>query len=674
MPIGRILRLAAPALAILLAACSSSEDAGPVAPPMPAPEAVADLVVVAGSDGALALAWTSPALPTVGGGAVGYDLRATEPGREDDPWDAWTALAAPAADPAGGARHEHTAGGLEAGRTYVLALRARQGSGPWSAISNRIVATAAVDCDRTRPAPIAGLRRWAGDLTSVTVAWAEGADDSVYGQASSYEVRWSLAPIDAGNFEAATPAGGEIVPCGKPGYMATTITGLSHLATCWVAVRAVDDAGLRSGLAPAVPALVDTMRLWYVNVDGTGDVPTIEAAVHAAGVGDTVLVAPGRYTWTNQGTGDAHFGLINVQRNHTGFTVLGEAGAEATIIDAERGGPCIVITGVVLGPGEEVSDWPGITLDGLTLTGGRANGQPGSADDAYTGGGLTMHLNSAHIRNCIIRGNEATQGGGVWYGGQGEPRLENVIIEDNTAEYGGGLVLVNSLYDIAVTGCTIRGNHARSQGGGVLVYNQRATFTDCVIEDNLSDNVGGGVMLGESAHLITLRDTVIRGNRADHGGAVYALRAPFLLERVTMVGNTVSGRGGAMMLTGDLQSAALDHCTVAGNVASLGCAIRTENTAFATITATLFADNTGGQTFSSHFGAGFALGCSDVWRPASDTSWPPRFTDLGGNVAADPLFCGPGDLRLQAASPCLPGQHPDGADCGGIGALGACGG
>ena len=45
---------------------------------------------------------------------------------------------------------------------------------------------------------------------------------------------------------------------------------------------------------------------------------------------------------------------------------------------------------------------------------------------------------------------------------------------------------------------------------------------------------------------------------------------------------------------------------------------------------------------------------------------------IDGNFSADPLFCNPdaGDFTLAADSPCLPGQHPHGDDCGLIGALG----
>ena len=66
------------------------------------------------------------------------------------------------------------------------------------------------------------------------------------------------------------------------------------------------------------------------------------------------------------------------------------------------------------------------------------------------------------------------------------------------------------------------------------------------------------------------------------------------------------------------------------------------------------------------------VGCVDVWNnDAGDWIGTPDPSGSSGNFSADPLFCDPDqDLTLAAASPCLPGQHPYGWDCGTIGAFG----
>jgi hypothetical protein len=71
----------------------------------------------------------------------------------------------------------------------------------------------------------------------------------------------------------------------------------------------------------------------------------------------------------------------------------------------------------------------------------------------------------------------------------------------------------------------------------------------------------------------------------------------------------------------------------------------------------------------------FFINCNDVWGNTVDNWVGLDPTGVNGNFSADPLFCprvsntAPLDLRLSSLSPCLPGQHPYGDDCGLIGAL-----
>ena len=91
------------------------------------------------------------------------------------------------------------------------------------------------------------------------------------------------------------------------------------------------------------------------------------------------------------------------------------------------------------------------------------------------------------------------------------------------------------------------------------------------------------------------------------------------------------------------------------------------------ITRNVFVGETHGFGVRWYTGVG-THSCNVFW---ANTGGPVGGGALGpGDVVAEPGFCDPnaGDFTLSADSPCLPGHHPDGADCGLIGAFGeGCG-
>ena len=68
--------------------------------------------------------------------------------------------------------------------------------------------------------------------------------------------------------------------------------------------------------------------------------------------------------------------------------------------------------------------------------------------------------------------------------------------------------------------------------------------------------------------------------------------------------------------------------------------------------------------------AGLTKLCNDVWRCATRWSGTSDPTGTGGNISVNPIFCnaGAGNYSLNSSSPCAPGHHPNGANCGVIGA------
>lgn len=476
---------------LVLGACSSDDGPDPgggiTLPPLEGDPVVIDnLHVVSGTAGSIVLSWTSPQLVTKATGGISYDLRYTLYSLIDSPIDNWATAFEPQRDASSGLTHTHTVSGLSEGQVYAIALRSSTDDENWSGFSNTVVATAADPWDTTAPAPITDLRFWSSSAHSITVHWSGSGDDGDLGSAVGYQIAVHSSPLDENNWGAAVEATADISFDPENQRWATTVTALTEGQKYYLGVKAVDEAGNYSSISNELEVVAGQSRTWYIKVDGTGDLPTIEAAVDVAGEGDEIVVAAGRYTWTNQGTGD-FYGLILFARDHTGFTLRSEEGPEKTILDAEGLGGVIHIQG-----------YNEVVIEGFTITRGNNDGQPDSTE-LYAGGGISSHLASPTIRNCIIKWNYATEGGGLWLGSTGQPRLENCIIENNEAQQGGGVALVNDALLTSISDCTIRNNNAVISGGGILGYNVLFTLENCLITGNTSGNRGGGIT-GSTLH------------------------------------------------------------------------------------------------------------------------------------------------------------------------------
>ncbi|HHL72334.1 MAG TPA: T9SS type A sorting domain-containing protein [Bacteroidetes bacterium] len=97
--------------------------------------------------------------------------------------------------------------------------------------------------DTTPPAAISDLTVKSTGSTSIGLQWTAPGDDGSTGQASSYDIRYSTAPITGANFASATVATGAPAPSVAGTTESFTVTGLVAGNSYYFAIKTTDDAG-----------------------------------------------------------------------------------------------------------------------------------------------------------------------------------------------------------------------------------------------------------------------------------------------------------------------------------------------------------------------------------------------------------------------------------------------
>jgi len=360
-----------------------------------------------------------------------------------------------------------------------------------------------------------------------------------------------------------------------------------------------------------LPPTVARGATWYVQPDGLGDATTIQGGADLASPGDTVLVAGGTY---HDCTHPDILGVLHCVILPAGVTLRGETGDPAGVtIDAQGQGRVVRIASPI--------DEPGTRLEGLTLTHGSL---PGSGTPVSCGAGLLVYggSESVAVSDCVFAFGEAPDGyGGGVYVDLGEATFADCLFLENEAHQGGGYYTNGG--SPVLTGCRFVRN-AAAIGGGFMGGGCDATLEWCVFDGN----VAGIAMTGEPGA---------------GGGAVYVFGIGLLQGRATLRNGTLHGNswvdggggGGAGVASAYMAVVTLENTIVAGSPA-------------------------GAAAYCVAPGAIHAS-CTDLWGNAGGdwTGCVASQAGTNGNLSWDPLFCASwtGDLRLAAASPCLPGNN-----------------
>ncbi len=241
-----------------------------------------------------------------------------------------------------------------------------------------------------------------------------------------------------------------------------------------------------------------TARTWHIHPDGSGDAPTIQAAIDSAVHHDTILLAPGTYfeAISYQGkklTIASHF-----------LTTQDTTYIAQTIIDGTHDWSSVVTF--------RNDEEPLSILCGLTIAHGHGNWQ-----GYLYGGGIFCQQSSPTLLN--LRVIDCLQGGGSEFGGGiailgGRPLIQDCWFAGNMAHEGGGILCEGPDAHATIRNTTLTGNIA-NLGGGISLYGgASAVMENVIISRNtaLSGYIGGSIACCSGSRTILINTTLVDNN------------------------------------------------------------------------------------------------------------------------------------------------------------------
>jgi len=259
---------------------------------------------------------------------------------------------------------------------------------------------------------------------------------------------------------------------------------------------------------------------------------------------------------------------------------------------------------------------------------------------AYSGGGLQVQAGAVQLERVPCRANTAVIGGGALVNIGGTLGVRDCIVAGNAATYGGGLYAsagVTEFSSVAAHAQIIQND--AYLGGGICLFDSavvrlNATNAFTLYLQNNHAVSGGGIYAASTGSLAVIGAMSITLNSADKdGGGMYATNATVVLQQPPMVAfpllgfNQAGGKGGAA-------------CVVDGVCAISGAMIDMNRAAHG---GGLFLD--GGlvsncivwRNVAGEVGGGLRLeqGATAQWCQIMENS----ATNFGGGVSADEDAC-----------------------------------
>jgi hypothetical protein len=234
---------------------------------------------------------------------------------------------------------------------------------------------------------------------------------------------------------------------------------------------------------------------YLVKPDGTGDYPTIQAAIDAAVGGDIIELADGLFT----GNGNRDIDYLGKAITVTSLS----ADPQLVTIDCQ-GSPENSHQGFLFQTGEGASS----ILESVTVANAYSTGY---------GGGMYCSAASPTVSRCLFRNCSAANGGGAscW---SSSVTLTDCVFSGNTAGTGGGASFwfcADAPYPV-LTRCTFLSDSSSGDGGALFYFACHSTVASSTLFDNGSSY--GAVSLVHRS-MVSLDNTIIAF--CNRGAAIY---------------------------------------------------------------------------------------------------------------------------------------------------------
>jgi predicted outer membrane repeat protein len=368
----------------------------------------------------------------------------------------------------------------------------------------------------------------------------------------------------------------------------------------------------------------------YVDGDGDEYFSSIGSAINNTSAGGTVYVAEGTYPLLNYSLTKN----IRLVGENPATTILDNDGMNRFLhisgVDAST-----LIEGFTLKNGGSVSEGGAIYVTNASPSISSCIFYNNTAEDSGSGygGSIYTHTSLSTISDCMFDMNEATTTGGALYCRDSDLDIHACTFLGNEAAYSGA-VHSGEGGSADVDYCLFKGNVAEPNNGessvaGALRFDENtdSSVTNCRFFENSAEVRGGAIYISNSQGTV-IANSVFNGNSASRGGAIRIRDSSSAFDSSTVITNCTFHHNSASTTasiiyaspsSGEFIVATMTNCIVWNN-------------------STPIINSSGDGTFISN------VTYSDVQGDFAGV----------GNIDTDPLFVEPpGDLSLQATSPCV---------------------